>query len=98
MYIYCNIRIYADDSILYLDYQDAHQAKDKLQEDIANIGNWAEKWLVSFNPLKTESPIFSRKRNSEKPSLVMGTTPVKEVHKHKHLGIIYNTMGNGPHT
>ena len=61
-----NIRIYADDTNLYLDYQDAHQAKGKLQEDIANIENWTKKWLVGFNPSKTESLIFSRKRNIDK--------------------------------
>ena len=52
---YLNIGIYRDDSTLYLyvHYQDAHQAKDKLQEDLSNIEHWAEKWLVCFNPSKT---------------------------------------------
>ena len=45
--------------------------------------------VVSFNPSKTESIVISRKRNKPlHPRLLMDNTVVKEVDKHKHLGIV----------
>ena len=51
----------------------------------------SEQWLVSFNPSKTESLIFSRKRNKAiHPQLVMDNTPITEVPDHRHLGITFS--------
>ena len=57
--------------------------------------NWADQWLVSFNPSKTESMVISRKRNKLlHPRLLMDNTVVKEVDKHKHLGIVFSNDCN----
>ena len=55
-----NIRMYADDSSLYIDYGSRNPKEDrseaakegakKLQEDINRVEDWAKKWLVTFNP------------------------------------------------
>ena len=56
---------------------------------------WADQWLVSFNPSKTESMVISRKRNKLlHPRLLMDNTVVKEVDKHKHLGIVFSNDCN----
>ena len=50
-------------------------------------------WLV--NPSKTESMVISRKRNKPlHPRLIMDNTVVKEVDKHKHLGIVLSNDCN----
>ena len=45
--------------------------------------------LVTFNPSKSESVIFSRKRNRpNRPQVLKDQQPIQEIHLHNHLGII----------
>ena len=53
---------------------------------------WATKWLVTFNPSKSESVIFSKKRNKlNHPNVFMNQKPIEEVNSHKHLGIFFSS-------
>ena len=47
-----------------------------LQSDIDKISRWAQKWLVKFNPSKSESLVISRKRN--KPNLPNLLCPISK--------------------
>ncbi len=58
-----NIRLFADDTSLCIVVDDPQVAGHILQSDIDKITNWSKKWLVKFNPAKTESMIISRKIN-----------------------------------
>ena len=59
-----------------------------LQDDINKINNWAESWLVKFNPAKSESLVISRKISKPvHPNLNVSNTPIPNVQTHKHLGI-----------
>ncbi len=55
--------------------------------DIDKISEWANMWQVKFNPDKTETIQFTRKRTPVKSPLTMQGTTIKEVQSHKHLGI-----------
>ena len=49
-----------------------------------------QKWLVRFNPVKTEAFLASRKINKPiHPPLFMAGTHITEVDSHKHLGVIF---------
>ena len=61
---------------------------DLLNADLEKIAEWALKWLVKFNPLKTESLLISRKTNTVHPPVFMQDQQIKEVESHKHLGVI----------
>ena len=88
--LHTHTRLYADDSSLYLDYtkEDTYEASQALQQDINRIEEWVAKWLITFNATKTESLLFSRKREKNTPALTMMNTRVEEVVDHKHLGIV----------
>ena len=58
-----SIRIFADDTSHYIIVDDPMNASNQLNKDPYKIHLWAKKWLVSFNPAKSKSMIFSRKRN-----------------------------------
>ena len=52
------------------------------------IMEWAKRWLINFNPTKTEYLIISCKINQPvHPPLFMDNQIIKEVTSHKHLGI-----------
>ena len=56
-----NARLFADDTSLYVLVNNPNEAAVKLNEDLLKLDSWSKQWLVTFNPLKTESLLISRK-------------------------------------
>ena len=82
------IRLFADDTILFDTVDDPLVTGITLNIDLSRIFAWARQWLVEFQPIKQESFIVTKKRNKPyHPPLYMGSTQIKEVDSHKHLGI-----------
>lgn len=89
-----NVRLFADDTSLYLIVNNPYVAAGQLNADLETIHRWAERWLVKFNPSKSESLLISRKTNKPfHPPLMMNNEPITEVHCHKHLGIYLSNDG-----
>ena len=68
--VICNTAIYAVDTILY---SKCDQASDlwqelrlvsELESDIRDTLDWRRKWLVIFNPGKTQLVLFDQSNNS----------------------------------
>ena len=92
--IHSHIRLFAGDTSLYLIVDEPCVAATQLNSDLAKNHVWAEKWLVKFNPAKSEAIVISRKTNkSYHPPLKMNDQPIKEVTSHKHLGIFFSNGG-----
>ena len=84
-----SIRLFADDTTLYIIVANPLHAANQLNSDLSKIHQWATKWLVTFNPSKSESIIFSRKRKKPNhPNLVMDQQSIQEVNSHRHLGLV----------
>lgn len=82
------IRLFADDTSLYIIVEDPVLAADQLNSDLLKVHQWATKWLVKFNPLKSQSVVFSRKQNKPyHPPVLLDQTPINETTSHKHLGV-----------
>ncbi len=88
------IRLFADDTSLYIIVDDPSESATKLNEDINTIHQWSQNWLVTFNPSKTESMIFSKKKNKpHHPNRYMNNTVINLVTEHKHLGLTFSDDG-----
>ena len=86
------IRLFADDTSLYFIVDNPTDAAEKINSDMEEIHQWASKWLVTFNPSKSESLLFSRKHNRTHHSpIYMNQQPINEVNLHKHLGITFSS-------
>lgn len=86
--IQSKVKLFADDTSLYIIVENPSTSANKLNEDLQAINAWSKSWLVSFNPNKTESVLFSRKVSKpHHPTLYLDNTPVSQVHLHKHLGL-----------
>ena len=86
--INADIRLFADDTSLFITVDNPIVSADILNTDLLQISTWASKWKVNFNPLKTETIIFSRKYNPPPhPTLQMVDTDIISVQHHKHLGV-----------
>ena len=90
-----SIRLFADDTSLFIIVDNPDVAAEILNVDLEKIAKWPEAWLVKFNPLKTETLLISRKINKPvHPSLIMLGQQIKEVEFHKHLGIYFSNDGS----
>ena len=87
-----SIRLFADDTTLYIIVDLPKQAARILNADLQTISHWANSWPVTFNPSKTLSMYFSRKLNPvQHPSLFMDGTIIEETTSHKHLGLTFSS-------
>ena len=57
----CSIRLFADDTSLYIIVESPQIAANFINIDLSTINNWAADWLVDFNMKKSFSMILSRK-------------------------------------
>ena len=82
------IRLFADDTILYILADNPIASAAALNNDLKRISKWAEKWLVKFSAPKTKSMLITKKRlPAVAPPLVMNGSVLEEVDTFKHLGV-----------
>ena len=86
-------RLYADDSSLFCSTSNIQDIEGMLNHDLHQISLWAKRWLVNFNPNKTEAVLFSLKANSPTPSLLFDNVNINFVDNHKHLGLTLKSNG-----
>jgi hypothetical protein len=84
---HCKIRLFADDTCLYIEVDDPDAAAVAINRDLEHIQNWADRWLITFSPPKTEDMLISNKRPRPHPDLTLDGQPIKRVETHKHLGV-----------
>ena len=83
-----NIRLFADDTSVYIIVDNPLRSAELLNADLEKNSLWANTWLVTFNPAKTESLLISRKLiKPDHPPLYMQNQHIAEVETHKHLGL-----------
>ena len=86
------IRLFADDTCIFEIVDDPIASAAVLNDDLKKILIWAKTWLVLFNAIKTEVLLATKKRiKLYHPPLFMGDTQIKEVLKHKHLGLMISS-------
>jgi hypothetical protein len=88
----CKIRLFADDTCLFIEIDDPTVQADDLNNDLDKLHQWADLWHVSFSPPKTEELLISKKRvQCVHPPLLLGGTVIKQVPYHKHLGVFLSS-------
>ena len=88
--------LYADDTSLYDIVDTPEMSPVKLNNDLKKINDWAHQWLVTINPDKTESMIFSvKKLKVHHPDLFYGDKRIVDVSQHTHLGVTFPATSPG---
>ena len=92
--ISANIKLFADDSSLFIKVRDIHLAQETLTNDLDKITCWAKKWRMKFNPEISKQAIevifTSRysKGKGDHPLLTFNDIPVARQDSTKHIGMI----------
>ncbi len=83
------ILLFADDTVLLEVITDPTISFIRLNNDLNKLSNWANAWLVTFNPKKTKYMIFSKKlRKIVHPPLILNNKQLDKVSQHCQLGIV----------
>ena len=86
------IYIFADDTSLLQLIDDPVLSYDLLNRDLDRLLQWSKQWRVTFNANKTEYMLFSYKNHQiPTPELYLGTSAIKKVHSHTHLGLTFDS-------
>jgi hypothetical protein len=56
--------------------------------DLKYIQKWSKRWLVKFNPSKTDIMVFSANNQQNDLIFDFNSTLIQTVNTHKHLGVI----------
>ena len=91
----CTIRLFADDTSMYIIVETPQVAANYINIDLSRISNWAADWFVDFSTRKTFSMILSRKVDPpQHPPLFMNNIILPETDTHKHLGLTLSSSCN----
>jgi hypothetical protein len=66
------------------------QLKNIIAHDLNEMDIWSKKWLMSFNPDKTEIMIFSNRSVPENVDFSFSGKSVPITTSHKHLGVTFS--------
>jgi hypothetical protein len=66
------------------------QLNNVIAHDLNEMDIWSKKWLMSFNPEKTEIMIFSNRSVTENLVFSFNGKSVPITTSHKHLGVTFS--------
>ena len=88
-----SIALFADDTSLSSSSRDPTEIEDTLNKDLGEINNWSQKWLVKFNPAKTEVLLISNSLIPPDIHINFANENLELSDFHKHLGVIFSANG-----
>ena len=80
-------RLFADDTSLSYSSRNLPNLQIIINDDLRHLHEWACRWLISFNPSKTEVLLISNTLIDYDMQLVMDNSVLNFVETHKHLGV-----------
>ena len=83
-------RLFVDDTSFSYSSHDELQIKTVIDHDLKELDEWSKKWLMSFNPDKTEIMLFS---NTEIPELnfTFNGRTIPITNSYKHLEVTFSS-------
>ena len=86
----CNIKLFADDTSLYIEFDNNDDATARLNQDLTRLQNWADQWLVKFCPNKSKLMTCTFKKR-DPTNIVFNNVQLDSVKSHKHLGLVFSS-------
>ncbi len=88
----CNIRLFADDTCLFIEVDNRDAAAEQINRDLESIHNWSKTWLVTFSSTKTKTLMISNKKDTHlNPPVSFNTQLIEEVTSHTYLGLKFSS-------
>ena len=82
--------LFANDTSFSYSNRDELQIQNVINHDLKELDEWSKKWLMSFNPDKTEIMLFSNTEIPEFNFTFNGKT-IPITNSHKHLRVTFSS-------
>ena len=86
-YLHGMAKLFADDTPLSFSLNNLAFIEHILNSELVKLKEWAKKWLIKFNPQKTEVMVISNIHNDYDTELSYDENILKIVENHKHLRV-----------
>jgi hypothetical protein len=83
-------RLFADDTCIGYMARNEENVHTLISTDLECLNAWSYRWLVKFNPNKTDIMIFSTRHLENNLLFDFTNISLSPVHMHKHLGVIFS--------
>ena len=83
-------RLFADDTSLSASSRDKREIEYSINSDLEILLDWSKRWLVTFNPSKTEV-LYISSTVTDNITLTFGNTTLVNTEKHTHLGVTFSS-------
>ena len=84
-------RLFADDTSLSYSSLNIRDMQLLINTDLIRLSEWVSRWLIRFNPQKTDVMLISNTHIEDIIELRMDNTFLDIVNTHKHLGVILSS-------
>lgn len=86
---YCDLNLFADDTVLFIAEQDPKEAVRKIREDIVTLTKWLKFKKLKLNVQKTKSMIITNKKQIDLDELTLEIdgSVIERVEVFKYLGV-----------
>ena len=94
--VICNIALYADDTSLHSECDQASdlwqklESASELESDLQSTANWGMKWLVDFNAVKIQLVLFDESNNTDAIDMKIDGLFLEEKSSFKILGFTFS--------
>lgn len=88
---HCNIKLFADDTLLYIAEEDVNVAMEKINSDLENIYNWLCENQLKLNINKTKCMVISSFGSFEHIEIKIGSDKIESVKSMKYLGVMIDS-------
>ena len=86
-------RLVADESSLFNTAANIADIDGNINHYLRLLSNWARQWLVTYNPLKTMTLLFTLEKLEFLPHPIFDTIAISFVDSQKHLGVTLSNNG-----
>ena len=84
---FCDINLFADDTVLFIAAKDLDFAIIRLNEDLCSLSRWLKFKQLKLNISKTKFMVISRNRVTENVSVEIDSETLERVREMKYLGV-----------
>ena len=83
-------RHFADDTSVNCSHSDGTEIQSIINHDLKELDEWSKRWLMTFNPDKTEIMLFT---NLEHPEInfMFEDNIILTIESDRHLGVTFST-------
>jgi endonuclease/exonuclease/phosphatase (EEP) superfamily protein YafD len=95
--VHSTLALYADDTAIIAQNSNLNEAIETLQTSIDTLSHWFNQWRFSLNPTKCESKVFSLKKFTPPPEILINNTEIQwnpEDSAVKYLGVLLDKKLN----